>query len=180
MSDNSISIIPKKSVYQGNEKKAQEILEWLISLDIVKPLPSDCVLGAPLGYPISNGAIRATNHPNDLPFSLITNGLEIVTSRQIFDNGGNGVESIICPTCSGNLADEDWAFFEEWQNQTEDTITCTLCQSKSSIHSFHFTPTWGFSNLGFTFWNWSDLTNEFIESFKDKLNSDVDIVYRHL
>ena len=54
MSDHSISIVPKQSVYQGKEIRAKEILEWLVSLDIVKPTLSDCVLGSDNGFAISD------------------------------------------------------------------------------------------------------------------------------
>ena len=56
MSDNSISIVCKKSNYRGNKEKTQEILAWLVSKDIVKPYPSDCTLGSENGYRISSGA----------------------------------------------------------------------------------------------------------------------------
>jgi hypothetical protein len=56
MSDHSISIVPRQSAYPDKEIKAKEILEWLVSLDIVKPTLSDCVLGSSGGYEISNGA----------------------------------------------------------------------------------------------------------------------------
>ena len=36
----------------------------------------------------------------------------------------------------------------------------------SDIHQSEFTPEWGFSDLGFTFWNWSSLTDNFIADFK--------------
>jgi hypothetical protein len=43
MSDYSVSIIPKQSTYPDKETKAKEILDWLVSLDIVKPTLSDCI-----------------------------------------------------------------------------------------------------------------------------------------
>lgn len=33
-----------------------EILNWLVGLDIVKPIPTDCVLSKDEGYPLSAGA----------------------------------------------------------------------------------------------------------------------------
>ena len=79
MSDHSISIVPKLSIYPDKEKKAKEILDWLISLDIVKPTLSNCVLSSDTGYAISNGARNVTKEPDNLPFDLITNGLDIIT-----------------------------------------------------------------------------------------------------
>jgi len=180
MSDNSVSVVPKKSNYPDKEKKAQEILDWLISLDIVMAKKTDCVLGSPFGYEFSKGAIKITNYPQDVPFKMRTNGLEIITSRHIFHTGGNGMESIICPACNQNLVDGDWDLLDEWYEQTNDIVTCSLCQAKSGIHDFTFEPAMGFSDLGFSFWNLPDLTEEFINELKKKLNTEVTIVYTHL
>lgn len=68
MSDHSISIVPKKSKYYENQIKAEEILEWLISKDIVKPYHSDCILSEEKGYAVSNGARQITDYPESLPF----------------------------------------------------------------------------------------------------------------
>jgi hypothetical protein len=42
MSDTSIAIVPKKSSYPNNVEKADEILKWLISRDIVKETLHNC------------------------------------------------------------------------------------------------------------------------------------------
>ena len=47
------------------------------------------------GYVISNGARSVTNDPDNLPFGLITNGLEIITERQVFYTGENGIEELM-------------------------------------------------------------------------------------
>jgi len=33
------------------------------------------------------------------------------------------------------------------------------------------------SNLGFTFWNWPEFTDEFINEFRMRLNCEITIVY---
>ena len=104
MSDHSISIVPRQSNYPDKEDKAKEILEWLVSLDIVKPTLSDCVLSSRNGYAISNGARFVTTDPDSLPFGLITNGLEIITDRQVFHTGQNGIEELICPDCRQDIS----------------------------------------------------------------------------
>ena len=177
MSDHSISIVPRQSAYPDKEIKAKEILDWLISLDIVKPTLSDCVLSSNDGYPISEGAKNISSEPDLLPFGLWTNGLEIVTERQVFHTGQNGIETLICPSCKQDMANEDWNFLNEWGDNKSNNLTCPLCSVATDIHQFKFTPNWGFSDLGFTFWNWSQFTDEFIEAFKQKLNSDIDLVY---
>lgn len=180
MSDHSITIVPRLSNFPDNIVKANEILDWLISQDIVKPSLSDCVLSSNKGYAISEGAKSVTNLPDELPFDLNVNGLEIITKRQVFDTGESGMDECICPNCKGNLASEDWSFFNDWYEQKSNNITCTLCNIASDIHQFTFSPSWGFSDLGFTFWNWHGLTDEFIAEFKQKLGCDISVVRAHI
>jgi hypothetical protein len=112
MSDNSISIVCKKSTYPHNKGKAAEILEWLVSCNIVKPSLSDCVLSSKNGYAVSDGAKAAVNEPDYLRYGLAINGLDIVTDRTIFDTGGNGIDELICPNCKSDISKEDWDFLE--------------------------------------------------------------------
>ena len=178
MSDRNITIVPQKSIYPDKESKAIEILDWLISLDIVKPVPSDCILSAEYGYAISNGAKLITNHPDDLPFGLFINGLEIITQKQVFDTGQNGIDELICPHCQDDISSEDWNFLNDWYEQESDNILCPLCKVSNPIHQFKFTPKWGFSNLGFRFWNWPDLKDEFVNQLGNKLGCNVSVVYQ--
>jgi len=180
MSDHSTSIIPKQSAYPDKEIKAKEILDWLVSLDIVKPTLSDCVLSSNDGYSISEGAKLITTEPEYLPFDLTTNGLEITTERQVFHTGQNGIEELICPSCKQDIANKDWDFLSEWGDNKSNNLTCPLCNIATDIHQFHFTPEWGFSDLGFTFWNWISLKGSFIDDFKQKLGCDINIVHTHI
>ena len=177
MSDHSISISPKLSAYPDKESKAKEILVWLVSLDIVKPTLSDCILSSNNGYSISEGAKLVATEPEYLPFHLRTNGIEIITQRQIFDTGENGMDELICPACGQDIAGESWEFFREWDDNKSNNLTCPLCHTGTDIHQFNFTPEWGFSDLGFTFWNWPGLTETFLNDFKQKLGCDINVVY---
>lgn len=177
MSDHSISIVPKQSAYSNNKEKAKEILDWLISHDIVKSTLSDCILSSENGYAISEGAKNISNGEDSLPFRLITNGLEIITERHVFHTGENGIEEVICPNCKQDFAGEDWDFLSKWSENKSNNLTCPLCNVENDIHKFNFTPEWGFSDLGFTFWNWADLSESFITDFKQKLGCDVNVVY---
>ena len=179
MSDHSISIVPKQSRYPDNKRKAGEILDWLVSKDIVKPATSDCILSSDRGYAISEGARKAVVSPGDLPFGLIINGLEIVTERRVFDTGENGLDECICPNCNENIALDDWDL-NPWNDEETNNLSCPQCGRETDIHEYTFKPAWGFSDLGFKFWNWPDLTGEFIADFKRKLGCEISIVYQHI
>ena len=178
MGDCSISIVPTKSRYPNKEVKAEEVLQWLISLDIVHREASDCTLGD-YGYEVSKGARKIVTHPDLLPFRLISNGLAIITERTVFDTGQNEIEQVQCPICKQNIPTEGLNFASEWF-EGNDEITCSLCQVKSEINSYKFDPQWGFSDLGFTFWNWPPFTDKFLSEFRDKLRCDLAIVYQRL
>lgn len=178
MSCHSVSIVPKKSNYYNGKAKAKEILEWLVTHDIVKETLSDCALGSE-GYAISEGARKVAKFPDYLPYDSVLNGLEIVIGRQIFDAGENGLEGCICPYCKYHLEKEVDVLFEEWFEQHKNDVTCPNCYVSSDIHDYKFLPEWGFSNLGFTFWNWSEFTEEFVTEFKNRLGCEVSLIYTH-
>jgi len=177
MSDSCVSIVPKQSVYPNKESMVEEILEWLILVDVVKATPSDCVLGSNLGHAVSEGAKVVTEQSHFLPFDLTVNGLEVISKRQVFHTGQNGIDELVCPHCKDDLVNEEWNFLDEWADYISNNLTCPPCSIPSEIHLYKFRPVWGFSDLGFTFWNWPQLTVEFIDEFKNKLGCEVDIVY---
>ena len=178
MSDSSISIVPKRSDYPGNKKKAKEILNWLVSLDVVSAKLSDCVLGDDGGYSISKGALTVTDDPKSLPFVLSANGLEIKLERQVFDTGRNDIEALYCPSCNKDILDHGLDFIDRWYEENEDDVTCPLCNTTNEIHAFRFVPEMGFSNLGFTFWNWPEFSKEFIDEFGQRLGCEVSVVHQ--
>ena len=180
MSDYSITIVPVLSAWPDKDPKAREILEWLVAENIVEPTLSACVLSPASGYAIAAGARAVSSSANQGVFTLAVNGLEIVTERHVFDSGGNGVEEVICPSCEQDLSGEDWSFVGNWYEGDTDTVTCPVCNVAANIHEFRFTPAWGFSDLGFRFWNWPDLTEEFINRFREKLGCDICVVYQRI
>lgn len=177
MSDHSVSLVPELSLCNDRKQKANEILKWLISIDAVKSEPSDCILSSEYGYSISEGASKITAEPEYLPFELVVNGLEIITERQVFHAGENGIETLICPNCREDIASEDWEFLNKWSSGESNNLTCPKCRVGAEIHNFKFIPAWGFSDLGFTFWNWPAFTDTFIEGFKRQVGCDIEVVY---
>jgi hypothetical protein len=181
MSDSSISIVCKKSRYLNSQEKAQEILRWLIANDIVEPVPSHCALGSEHGYAVSKGALSVVVEPKYLRFGPgQINGVSVITERTIFNTGQNGIEELTCPNCKNDISQEVWDFFDPWASGETDDLTCPSCGNPNEIHDYTFKPEWGFSNLGFEFWNWPPLKQEFIEDLKRRLECDVNIVFSHI
>jgi len=172
MSDFGISIVPTISEYPDRHTKAAEICAWLIAESIIASKLSDCILNKNLGYSIGKQAYKAVTTPSLLPFNLAINGLELVTERAVFSTE---LEKLICPTCRSNIASDDWDLMP-WVEQESTGIICPQCAREASIRQYNFKPTWGFSNLGFTFWNWPTLTQQFITEFETRLGCTVSVV----
>lgn len=175
MSDTSTTIVPELLNYPDRYKKAQSIVEWLVAIQAINPVKTNCVLSTDSGYPIAKGAKSLTHNPEYLPFNLLTNGLDVITERTVFDAGENGLDSFICPNCKQDIVAEDWNFDDYFQTGNGSLI-CPLCNQPSDINRFIIEPGWGFSNLGFTFWNWSNLKEDFIEEFENKLQCKVKVI----
>lgn len=175
MSDKSTSIVPELTSCLDRFNKAQQIVDWLIDIRAIKSYMTDCILSSEQGYPIDNGAITLTNEPQYLPFNLATNGLHVITEPSVFDAGENGLHSFVCPNCKEEILVEEWSF-DDFVESGNPLLDCPICKQQSDLNNYAIEPTWGFSNLGFTFWNWTDLTDDFIKEFEQRLGCKVKIV----
>jgi hypothetical protein len=179
MSDISTSIVPELTSYPNRQETAQQIVEWLVSIKAIKAVKTDCILSSEDGYPIDSGAEALTNETDYLPFDLAVNGLEVITIPTVFDAGENGLDSVVCPQCNEDIMAEQWSL-KEYVETGNSLLQCPLCKQSSDLNQYVFEPTWGFSNLGFTFWNWAELTDEFIEAFEQRLGCKVKVVESHI
>jgi uncharacterized protein YbaR (Trm112 family) len=179
MSDTSTTIVPVITEYPNRSRKAQEIVNWLIDIQAIKAFKDDCILSSEQGYPIDTGAKALTSTPEYLPYELNTNGLQVITERSVFDAGENGLDSFVCPNCNEDILREDWRF-DDYMETGNALLMCPLCKRANDINDYNMEPAWGFSDLGFTFWNWTDLTEDFIKEFEQKLGCKVKVVESHI
>lgn len=175
MSDNNTSIVPKLTNYPDRLTKANIIIDWLVSREAIKPIKTGCVLSEDLGYPIGEGAKSLVNEPQYLPYNLLTCGLAVITKNCVFDAGENGIDSFVCPNCAGDILSEPWDLNDFYENGNPDLI-CPLCNQLADLNNYQIEPAWGFSNLGFTFWNWPPLKDSFIAEFEQRLGCEVKVV----
>lgn len=179
MSDNSTSIVPKLTNYPDRLAKAQLIVNWLVSVEAVEPVKTDCVLGKAFGYPVGKGADALVDDPKYLPYRLIVCGLEVITENTVFHAGANGLDSFICPNCHQDILEGDWSL-DDFVENGDPNLTCPLCNQAADLNDYNIEPTWGFSNLGFIFWNWPPLKDSFIAEFEQRLGCEVRIVDCHI
>lgn len=177
----SISLVPRISEFKNKDEIVNKTIDWLIEIDAIKSSKSNCVLRLEdVGYAISDGAKKIVTEPKYLPFDLSANGLEVKLERQIFTSMENGIDELLCPNCSKNIANEDWDFFYEWASKESNNLTCPKCERSNEIHSYRFDPVWGFCDLGFVFWNWVEFKKEFLDEFENRIGCEMDVVYAHL
>ena len=182
MSDNFISLVPRNVSKSEVSVIADKVIKWLCRQNIITDIRTDCVLGSDDGYPPGANFESVTDGNEDGLLSLQTNGLALLTEKQVFDNGSHGVEAVSCPNCGHNIIDMNWGdLINEWQNETgEDKIICQNCQSTNSIVDYKFDPAWAFGYLGFTFWNWPPFKESFIRDFETLTGKSMVIVYGRL
>ncbi|MCL2119109.1 MAG: hypothetical protein FWH27_11855 [Planctomycetaceae bacterium] len=190
MSDHSISFIPVQPRFQGDRyAKAEEIVKWLVDQKAIEPTLSDCVFGDG-GYRLLPGLAQFLEH-GDRYFcpDLLMLGLEIITKKAVFHTGGNGLETVTCPVCQACENDpcdmqKDSPFLDlvgMWFDSESELVTCPYCQKEISITDFVFEPAWGFSDLGFSFWNCHDqFRDDFVKEFERRLGCLIRLVYTHL
>jgi hypothetical protein len=176
MPDHSISFVPKISNYPDHQKKAKEILDWLVFQDIVKAKRTDCVFGIEEGYEVSDGARKFVTEPEHLPFGLALNGLQIAIEKTVFDTGENELQEVICPNCGQNVIAEFVEHIEKWFDNSSNKMSCSECGKAQEMNDYLSDPEWAVSNLGFTFWNWPEFKEEFVAEFKRKLGGNVAVV----
>lgn len=178
MSDTYISLVSEKLNVADSQNTAEKIVRFLTEQKISQRTLTDCVLS------LSEGYEPADNHQNGLKNSkleftnLKTNGIELITEKQVFHNGGNGLEEVNCPCCGENNIQNDWEnSLDNWYRETDSGIfKCRYCTTVNSITEFEFKPTWAFGSFGITFWNWSALSPEFVTELEKISGTDLKCV----
>jgi len=182
MGDNFLAVVPLNVSRSASKILAEKTINWLVNRGIVKAIKTNCIFGIDTGFPPGDQYNAAIDGEDVGLLRLTTNGLGVITTRQVFDNGGHGIDSISCPDCGENIIDSDWgALLDEWVNETgKDNFGCPACGVTNSITHFKFDPTWAFGELGFVFWNWPSFNSGFVQEFEAVIGRPVALVYGRL
>ena len=173
------TIVDKDASVEEAEILAYEIRDWLIDRGIIQATMTDCVLGGDgRGYPPGPnyaGAVGSGDHSSFL--QLWTNGLELIVGRTVFDSGQGG-NTVLCPKCQTPQANHiQWVdAVGEWYEGKAALLLCPHCKTATPITEWVFDPPWGFGNLGFKFWNWPSLKDEFVSEFRERLKHQIVVV----
>ena len=165
-------IVDKEATLEEAEFLAQAIHAWLVEYEIVEETPVEDIhsIGE---YAAGRNYLQITTGQD---VSESDNcGFDLTTTRTVFHAGGNGGDPI-CPGCQMTATNhEQWiSAVDDWQMGGAGSLRCEHCGYTASITDWVFD--WGFGNLGFTFWNWPPLSDEFIAEFHARLGHEIVVV----
>lgn len=175
------TIVDVQAAPREADALAAEVRAWLISSGIVLPDRTDCVLGSDLGFPPGPRADEVVDVSGwSTPWqNTSANGLDIITTRTVFDGGQGEPTAVTCPYCATEielvdehfeLDDEAWAPFsavlEGWDEGRDAVIPCPACSRRVEPTAWKWADDYFvLGHLGFTFWNWPPFRPEFIDEF---------------
>lgn len=166
MGDYFQSIVDPEATEAEAPSLADRVLRWLIDEQIVASELTDCVFMKP-GYAPGPTYVKATGAPDVHVLKLRTNGLEVVSTRTVFHNGGLGFD-LVCAACGSRIEPMQgwWAdAVGEWYDRAgPGMLECPNCQVARPVTEWQHDPPLGYGNVGFTFWNWPSLTDDFVAS----------------
>ncbi len=181
------TIVDVQAAPQEADALATDVQAWLISSGIVLPDRTDCVLGKDLGYPPGPRADEVVGASGwSTPWQNVwANGLDITTTRTVFDGGQGEPTAVACPYCSTTielvdeyfeLDEEAWAPFgavvDGWGEGRDVVIACPACSRRVEPAAWKWDDDYfALGHLGFTFWNWPPFRPEFIEEFGRRLGN---------
>ena len=182
MGDTYQTIVDVRATESEAAGLARRVLGWLVDHGIVVSEPSDCVLGGE-GYAPGTSYFNATRESSSHLLGLRTNGLAIETKRTVFADWENEFE-LLCDDCSGRF-EFCWDAFgdaaSEWHGATgPGMLSCPGCGSTRPISAWRFEPPIAFGCLAFTFWNWPQLREDFVESVSAQLRHAVVVIWAKL
>lgn len=157
---------------------AAATVAWLVGGGIIGAEPADCVLGADCGYPPGPRYASALTQPDEFLQRLRwNNGVEICAHRRVFAPGQAPLGPVICPLCGDTVELEEpvtgqltpcWERFSDaltaWHEGGSAEVVCPSCGQAAGFNDWHWDTGWPFAVafLGFTFWNWPELSEPFI------------------
>ncbi|GHB36928.1 hypothetical protein GCM10010377_29850 [Streptomyces viridiviolaceus] len=143
----------------------RRVVDRLVAEGIVLAERTKCVLGQPLGHPPGPHWERAVTDDWDFePWD----GLAVHTRRTGFTSGADKPGAALCPHCGAStpLEDVHWQRFgtaiRTWHDTGAATVDCPTCAHPVPVPDW----TWdeaplAFGTLGFEFWNWPELSDDF-------------------
>lgn len=198
MSDHAEILVAIDCAADAAAAVGETALAWLIEEGIVRRDLIDSVLGGDdRGYPPGPNMEAAVEHELvEFPASTgifltaaeftragrAINGLEVVVGRTVFDAGGYGIE-LECPAC-GHTFEPGYNWYEVidawWEGDDDAPYACPSCGFSQPVREWDGPWPWGLGYLGFTFWNWPPLRQEFVRQLHSVIRGRLRLVKRRI
>lgn len=183
MGDSHITLVPERFDIAPAEQAFMEtrMVGWMQKNGWIEKEKSDCVLSSEAGWRFTpSGSLHMTGEPEK---RLLTYGFRVEkhAGKGVFTNLEGGLESACCPACGKDVERYFYDMVGEWYEADGfPPVQCPLCGVASDIRAYRLDPLWGFSQIGFEFWNTGPLRPEFVEEFTAMLGEPVRVVWAHL
>ncbi|MFP2905228.1 hypothetical protein ACLESD_09260 [Pyxidicoccus sp. 3LFB2] len=168
MGDHFQIIVAKDVSAEDAPRLAGQLRDWLVAQRIIEPELTDCTLGSPGHRPGTEHAKALNPSDSEVP-RLWTNGLQIQTGRTVFHTIGG---ELTCRPCGARFEPQrEWfdAVGVWYEGDDDVTFACPECGKPERLTEWDGEWPWGFSNLGFTFWNWPPLSERFVREVSEQL-----------
>ena len=201
MSDNYITITTLKEI-EDPVKTKDEVIQWMQSMEFIEKDLTGCVMDfLAEGYKPGKNHVIAIGYDEDI-LSLHVCGVECKTGRNVFNAGAfTAMAKVICPECGKNrfegLTPQDFfddncteeqlilfhdvfPEFHNWTKYEEATLTCPYCSTALDVENYRISKGLSLSNFGMTFWNWPDLTSNFLDVLQTIIGTEITRINGHL
>ncbi|GAB2792200.1 hypothetical protein GCM10027275_41340 [Rhabdobacter roseus] len=201
MSDNYITITTVGEIVKPVEVMEKVIL-WMQSKEFVESELTDCIISSKRkGYKPGKNHVAAIGYDENILKWKVC-GVETKAEREVFNACAfTAMTKMECPNCGRNrfegitpldfftdnctkeqleLYDNVFPEFDKWTNYENATLTCPHCVTISKIDDYKIDSSISFSNFGLTFWNWPDLTVDFLENMKHVIGREINRINGHI
>lgn len=106
----------------------------------------------------------------------------VAEGKGVFTSLGAGLDEVTCPKCGASIVEQFVEMVATWCTaEGYPLVPCPECGAASEIRDYKMSMPWGFSQIGFAFWNTvGDLSEDFVAEFAAELGEPVRRVFLKL
>jgi len=182
MGDSYQIIVDRDVLADDAPALAERMRAWLVERGIIQATVSDCILGGP-GYRPGPAYAETLEDPSDLSFQHSA-GLRLNVGHRIVFHAVGG--QVTCRFCAAqvDLAEhgETWGESVDAWYAGDDAaaFTCPVCGRSEHLTEWTGRWPWGFGSLGLEFWNWTPLSDRFVQEVAKELRHRTTLVSSEL
>jgi len=179
---NWYEIIVDRDVTEAEAPRlAEQMRVWLIEREIIEAEPTAQYMGEYRPGPAYPSTLQ---EPNPSPETV--NGFELVVGRTVFHRLSL---ELTCKACGARVSGEDESWELEpwhdaidawWSGDASAVYACPKCGAPERLTEWSGDAPWYFGYLGLQFWDWSPLSERFIQEVTKQLGHRTGVIYEKL